>query len=383
MRILINGVYRGGNCPVFYQQVKALGHEVKVVDVTYFKQYSDFSDLINKDDIILPRYNIIDYLCFKFFQRFKYKCLLFTITPKLKKIITSFNPDIIVNHKTSLRANMMNNTGFRRVVNFVYGSEIKGQNLNSKLLVEAIEYAEKTITTTPAARETIVAKYPHFKKDVEVRAANFNTTSNLKVVEDAYNKSKLRESMGFVATDFVIFDNRTLRDEKLSKEVVSAMIEVARKENHIKFILMKGFSGKAECVADAKQRVSEAKLEEHFMFIDVANQQEYYQLILASDAVTSFLPFDQFGEVILHAMFFKKYLILTRLDQYYKALKNNAVYVEGFDVKSIETALLKSHAQQQEIDLEANKQYFIKEFDTQKGLDLLEQTLEEVVNKGL
>jgi hypothetical protein len=372
MKILINGVYIGGNCPPFYHNLKKLGHDVKVIDVLFFNQpYSTDSSKINHEDIIYPRYLKRDWILYKFYQKTYIKFFLNQIISRLKKIIKEFNPDIIINHQTSIRADLIRLTDFCPVVNYIYGSEIKRKKILRKPFKKNLEYAHLTLTTTPEAKTIITKQYPDFESKIENIYYSFIAKDELCKYESCKNDAE---------NHIIVFDNRTLRDKELTIQVFNAYLLLAASNPLFHFIIIQGFSGKLENLNLAKQLVHNSKNSKQFVFYeDFLDTEKYFELLNSSNIVTSFLPVDQFGEVIIHAMFLKKYLLLKKLPQYENVLNNDAIYVEEMSALNIVEAFNNYTSMKNHIDLEKNRRFFEYHFDSSKAFLKIEQKLNNIV----
>lgn len=378
---MINGVFTGGNCPLFYLRLKNMGHEVKIIDATYFRTpYNKFSELLDAKDIIIPSYNLFDYICFKIYQRLRLNFLLITIAGKLSEIIRKFKTDLIINHQTSIRANLIARAGFHPVINYIYGSEIKGDNIHSPMLKRSFDYSDLTLTTITNFRNRILGVYPDLQNKIRTRSLSYYSTEELENIKSSIDYGLLRENSGIGQNEFLIFDNRTLRDPALTKIIVAGFIKAASLNNKLRFVLIRGFSGKAGAVTIAHELLSGSELADRFIVIDKElTYNEHFGYILASDAITSFLPDDQFGEIIIHGMYFKKALILYRLEQYLNILNSEAEYIDHLTEDSVCKGLLNLYNNQNKIDRDANYRKFIECFDMEKGFAEINITLTNLV----
>lgn len=380
MKILLNGVYVGGNCPPFYSNLKTTGHDVKIIDVCYFNNaYTNFSKVIEQNDIIIPPYNLVDFILFKLYTKTKFNFLLFTIVNRLNKIIAEHNPDVIINHQMSLNCNVMLETKFKPQVGFIYGSEIKGENINKLTFKTALKQISKVITTTPKAKEEIINKYQEAApKITTISWSNINedVLINVKSKIDLpalYLKYDLKQ------TDFIIYDNRSLRNSEITKQALSGYCSAINTSSNIKIILVKGFSGKSELVHFAEMFVAREKKSKSFIIInEEISEDDHLKFLACSNAVTSFLRNDQFGEVIMQAMFFKKYLILYNLPQYREVLGTNALYVDE-SAQSIAEKIKLIQQQQIQIDLDLNYNNVITNFEVKKAFNKINQLLTQEV----
>jgi len=376
MKILINGVYIGGNCPPTYHYLKQLGHDVKIIDGTYFKQYNNFSDLIDKNDIIFPDYSLIDFCCFKLYQKTTLDFLLIPLKKKIGSIIDSFVPDIIIDHQLSLRANLFLATGFKPQIGFIYGSEIKGKNIHKKAFKRAIEKIDYVVTTMPSFKETVIKKFPVAANKSVSFLYSFFEYKKILAFTDNITSAELRKEYGFSEKDIILFDNRSLRDEEVLKEALHDFLKAYSINNNFKFILVKGFSGNKKLVEYTQKFILENNCNNCIQIIDSSlSEEEHFRYIKMSNAVCSLLRTDQFGEVIMHAMIYKKALILYELPQYKEVFENNAYYINE-QSESFFKQLIQLQNNAIAIDFDHNFNYALNNFDAIAGFKKINVFLE-------
>jgi len=372
MKILINGSYEGGNCPPFYKVLKDLGHSVKVFDIVFYKEVN-YSKLINSDDIILPSYNYLTYNFIKLLRKLKISLWMCPFILEGKKVINNFKPDIILNHQTSSSANLMLRTNFKPQFNFIYGSEIKGKNINNFMFKEAIETATLTFAGTEISKNRIHNIYPHLTSKVIFRTFNFLFIDKFLENEKKRNSLYDRKIMGYKDDDFIIYDNRTLRHMETTLHLLKAVRNLNEDGKNIKIILCKGFSGLDKIVYEAQKIVLNYKMESYISIIDKElSNEEHYRNINISNAISSIIPYDEFGSFIMQGMYFMKYLLLSGLPQYKEIFGENAVYINENNYLNIYKSINYILDRKNKINLDKNYDILFNNYNSKTNvLELL------------
>tara|TARA_Y100001970_G_scaffold27492_1_gene33566 strand:- start:26303 stop:27439 length:1137 start_codon:yes stop_codon:yes gene_type:complete len=372
MKIILNGVYFGGNCPIFYKVLKDLGHDVKVYDVLFINSYNEFSDLINEEDLIIPKYSFFIFLKLRLYRKFFKKKWINILVKKVNDFIIDFKPDVIFNHQISIRSNVMLKTKFKPQFNFVYGSEIKQKNKTNSDLKFAIENAEYTFVPSLEAQNILLNYFPDLSNKLCLSTTNFIYPDKLMKTYLNCDIVKIRNDYNYLKDDFIIYDNRSLRNIDLSLNLVKAIKLLKDSSYNCKIILVKGYSGSAQVIEVIKDKISDWKLTNHISIIDESiTDKSHYELLALSDAYCSILKADEFGSGIAQAMYFKKLLLLSDLEVYKQYIKNNAVYVNKLNYKDISDSIINLINKNYKIDFKYNYDLVDKKFNALTNIEFI------------
>lgn len=337
MRILLNGVYKGNNCPPFFLQLKKMKHDVKIVDALYFnKPYRDFSELLSENDFVLPKYGFLDFINFKIYQKTGLSFFLFSIRKELCKIIDWFRPDIIINHQISIRTNLFLATGFYPQVGYVYGSEIHN-NAKSKFLFESFHLLNQIFVTTDHMKSLLLQRFNFLKQKTQVIPIGILDYDFI-ISKSHQDKSELRQTYGIEKTKFIIYDDRSCRDTNVIDALMQTIILYKKQfeKYDIAFLILKGNGGDDKTMLKIKNICEENNCSQIVYLInEVVSNNVLYDLLILSDAIISLLPYDQFGTIILNSALLNKTLFLYDLPQYKQQFGNHAYYFKSLKADEI------------------------------------------------
>ena len=355
MKILLNGVYFGGNCPPFYRILKDLGHDVKVYDALFEDSYSELSDIIDKEDLIIPKYSLFKFVKIKFYKKIFVSKWRRELSLNMSKIVSRFKPDVILNHQLSIRANIALDTKFSPQLNFVYGSEIKNDLKNIEQIKDAIDKAKFTFVPSLEAQRILVEKIGVKAEKIHLATTNFINPNKMMLQFSNQDTLKYRGNYNFSSQDFIIYDNRSLRDIELSNILVQSFKKLVVNYENCKLILVKGFSGNDKVIYEIRKKLEEYNLTSNVLVVDrIVSENEHYRFLSMSDVYCSILKDDEFGSGIAQAMYFRKKLLLSNLDIYKDYIKNNAAYIQSFTEQELTRMIISLIEGRQKIDLECN-----------------------------
>ena len=372
MRILINGVYFGGNSPIFYKVLKDMGHEVKICDILFIDSYKERSSLFALEDIIIPSYSKFKVILLKFYRKFYRKLWKKELISFAHEVINDFQPEIIFNHQVSVRSNIMLDTNFKPQFNFVYGSEIKGRNIGSVLLEQAIRCANLTFVPSIEAKNILLNSYDNISNKLCLNTTNFIYVDYELKKYLSVNINELREKNKYSSDDFIIYDNRSLRDKELSLLIIESVKFLKTKSIECKVILVKGYSGNDNVIKFVKSKIVEWDLNSHIKIIEKSITDDFhYQLLSISNVYCSILKADEFGSGIAQAMYYKKTLLLSNLEVYRKHIKNNASYINSYNVKEFSNAIINLMENKVSIDFNHNFTLVDEKFNAVKNIEFI------------
>lgn len=343
MKILMNGIYRGGNCPPYYKQLKKLGHDVKVVDILFFKgKYTVEYESFEREDLIIPNYSIVSKFLFKAYKLSKITYFLRGFVNYAKGILSSYEPDLVINHRITTEALILLKTCYKPQVSLVYGSEIIGK----QLLTNEVEFifAKSMLILTTSEEEVREINNAYLNTEGKAKCLDwglFNCNEIMSKMSDA-NRSDFRNKWFGSKDYFVISDLRSLRNSGVARNLILGIERLAKTRRNILLVLVKGYLGKDIVISEAQQLIKQRGLEKNIILIEkILSEEEKIELLIASDALTSLLPNDSLGTIILEGGLTKNLLILTNLEQYKRIFGQNAIYIDKLDPTTISFTLKK------------------------------------------
>jgi len=346
VKILVNGYFYGGNCPPFVFHLKEnINYEVKLTNsLDFLDDYGINSDYLSDTDLIRIRTNFIERFLIKLLKKARIPVWKFFLIRKSKKLLKEFKPDIIINHKASVKAEIMLRTKFQNQLTYIYGSEVHGNRIQDKILDFIFDNSKYILCTTETMNQYITNSKPHLANKIKTLPWGYFEMNKECNPTNDYNKGKLKEKLGINKDCFVFLDTRSLRriDAGLNP-IVNAIKKLTSYRTDFKFIFLRGFLGADAMVNELKIAISNDRdLNKCVLIIDdVVSQNKLLELYTLSDAFISILQADQFGISILDAVFTDTALIISDLPVYRQYLgEKGPMYIHEQNVNELYEAMV-------------------------------------------
>lgn len=361
MRILVNGYFYGGNCPPFFYYLKKYNNDIKISNALgAINEYGVNYDYLSDDDIIRLDSSPATNLILKLLKKLRIPIWRHILQRKVNRLVKNFRPDIIINHKASINAKLMLNTGFTPQVTYIYGGEVHGDRIRDKVVKQVFEQSCLIVTTTQKMRNYVLNSFPDLTNKINVFPFGYFDMQKMLQMKNTYNKNELRERYGFKTEDIVFFETRSLRGHHAGlKQLLDAVEDLSRRQKNFKLVILRGFLGTDEMVGYLSNRIDDNKnLCNHVILLDdILVQDMIFEYYLLSDAFISILPDDQFGTSILDAIFSDCSLILSDLQQYKDYLgETGPLYVQNQNVNQL-TEHMSSIIENKEMGRLTNQRY--------------------------
>lgn len=343
MKILINGYYYGGNCPPFVYNLKKFNPDTKVTNaLSILDEHGINLDYLKPSDILPIRLNLIEKIIVIFSKKARLPFWKTILIGKAKKVINNFQPDIIINHKASEKAEIMLRTNFRPQLTSIYGSEVHGTRIFRRVLDYIFNESLYILTTTNSMQAYLQEKRRAIKNKVVVYPLGNFDFDNIIKYKNENNLKKIREKYGIPLYETVVLDNRSLRGDYAGLfPIIDALKRNADQDLPIKMIILRGIGGTEHIIRKLNAIMkSDSTLSKQIIFInEVVNNERLFDYYYLSDAFISLLPSDQMGKCISDAMLFDCSLILSDLEIYRKRFGNGPCYIKDQSVDQLTDAL--------------------------------------------
>jgi len=339
MRILVNGYFYGGNCPPFVNFLKKIHHETKVTNALSVLDDHGVNGEFLKYDDILP-------ISLKFFEKVfvilskKFRLLIWKpfLTWKAAKIVNDFKPDIIINHKASVKADIMLGTGFRPQLTYIYGGEVHGGRVGRRELDYVFKESEYILTTTEQMKNHLVSNRKELQPKVKVFPLGYFGFDRINQFKKDTKVDEVRSKYGFRDDEIVFLDSRSLRGPNAGfKAIIKSLKKLVDRGFSFKMIFLRGYLGTDFMVNNLRKVIrNDEVLANHIVLVDeILSEEQIIEYYFLSNAFVSLLPADQCGKSINDAVFLDCSLILTDLEVYRKRLGNGPSYVSNQDVDQV------------------------------------------------
>jgi hypothetical protein len=336
MRILVNGYFYGGNCPPFVSYLKKFNKDTKVTNALGpLDDYGVNRDYLTDEDLVGIHTNPVEKLFIYVTRKMNLGIWKQILICKTRKVVREYNPDLVINHKAGVRAEIMLSTYFQPQITYIYGSEVHGPKIRAANLDFIFGQSRYLLTTTAHMKSFLIENRPDLTEKIRIRPWGHFEMHRVLKVKKMSDRQKLRQEYGFNPGAIIFFDNRSLRGEHTGLyQIINCVRRLNNTGENFKIIFLRGFLGTDAMIRKLQNAISEdERLKSHVILMDeIVPQDKLLKLYLLSDAFISLLPSDQFGTSILDAVLTDCSLILSDLEVYKEYLgESGPIYIKEQD----------------------------------------------------
>lgn len=331
-----------------------LGHQVKLVSLT-----PSFSEQT------LPKSNQIEII---YLNMLKTPIELIKAYSKLRKLIKSFNPDVV--HSHMFHANLIGrlmrlSTKINRLICTAH-SKNEGGALRMGLYRITNFLSDLNTNVSQDAVEAFIAKKA-VKKDQMIAVENGIDTSFFR--KDNLMKLEIQSYFDFVKNDYIFLAVGRLTDPKDYPNLLRAFSIVNKQKPNTCLLI----AGIGELEQELKQYANQLGISEKVSFLGL--RRDIHKLMNLADTYVMSSHFEGFGLVIAEAMSTEKVVISTDCGGTREVINGNGFLVPIRDSEALANAMLQSMA------LTAEERSILGKKARQHILD--NYSLDAVVNKWL
>ena len=237
-----------------------------------------------------------------------------------------------------------------------------------KFIVNSVK---KVVVASEFSRREVIEKYGVPEKKV-VKIPNFLNISKLKTTTNFKRKYRLKR--------YILAVGRFSKEKGFEYLLKSFKI-VSEKEKDVKLVIVGGRRAYMKIISSMVEALG---LKDKVLLLSDISDNEIYSAFKGAEFVVIPSIYEPFGIVALEAMYFGKPVVAFRVGGLREIIKEgvNGILVKERDVEKLSEAIMKVLSDERlKKKLGRNGKLFIKNYDSKKFIDLINNFYEEVKRK--
>jgi len=230
---------------------------------------------------------------------------------------------------------------------------------------------KKVVVASEFSRREVIEKYGVPEKKV-VKIPNFLNISKLKTTTNFKRKYRLKR--------YILAVGRFSKEKGFEYLLKSFKI-VSEKEKDVKLVIVGGRRAYMKIISSMVEALG---LKDKVLLLSNISDNEIYSAFKGAEFVVIPSIYEPFGIVALEAMYFGKPVVAFRVGGLREIIKEgvNGILVKERDVEKLSEAIMKVLSDERlKKKLGRNGKLFIKNYDSKKFIDLINNFYEEVKRK--